>query len=292
MSQDRWRDIVSRRLATHTARPADDSPDGLAGYARGKRMNVGLQKTSLVNFPGRVAAAVFLPGCNLRCPYCHNASLARSSVVSGPKPTDPDDASWVTIDAVYEHLAKRRNVLGGLAISGGEPLLSPVLGDLVRKARDLKLAVKIDTNGTLPDRLRAILDDPELRPDMVACDVKTAPARYGELATESAAGEKAGADLARSIAILASESSAGVAETGKRPLRVEYRTVLVPGLVGEPELREIARLLPEDADWELATFVPGVCLDPAWNDRAPYGPEETKALVAFARGFRAGAKLR
>lgn len=255
-------------------------------------MNVGLQKTSLVNFPGRVAATVFLPGCNLRCPYCHNASLARSSVVSGPKPADAEDTTWVGIDMVYEHLEKRRNVLGGLAISGGEPLLSPALGDLVRKARTLNLAVKIDTNGTLPDRLRAILDDPETRPDMVACDVKTSPARYGELATESAAGEKAGADLARSLAILAAETRPDQTGMGKRPLRVEYRTVLVPGLVGETKLREIARLLPEDADWELASFVPGVCLEPEWNDRAPYGPEETKVLVAFAHSFRAGAKLR
>ena len=264
----------------------------LWNFYRWKNMNVGLQKTSLVNFPGRVAATVFLPGCNLRCPYCHNASLAQASVVSGPKSADADDTSWVGIDTVYEHLEKRRNVLGGLAISGGEPLLSPALGDLVRKARALNLAVKIDTNGTLPDRLSAILDDPETRPDMVACDVKTAPARYDELATESAAGEKAGADLMRSIAILAAETKAEQTVPDKRPLRVEYRTVLVPGLVGEPELREIARLLPEDADWELASFVPGVCLDPAWNDRVPYGPEETKALVALACGFRAGAKLR
>jgi pyruvate formate lyase activating enzyme len=250
-------------------------------------MNVGLQKTSLVNFPGRVAAAVFLPGCNLRCPYCHNGELATASVVSGPRSEGSDGASYASLDEVHAHLEKRKRVLGGLAISGGEPLLSAAMPGLVKKARELELSVKIDTNGTLPDRLRAILDDPETRPDMIAVDVKTSPSRYGELTVESAAGERAGTELLRSIAILAAETNGS-----SRPRRVEYRTVLVPGLVGENELREIGAILPPGADWELAAFVPGLCLDSSWNDRAPYGPEETKRLIAIAKSVVPGARLR
>lgn len=246
-------------------------------------MNVGLVKTSLVNFPGRVAAAVFLPGCNLRCPFCHNAELASASVVSGPKISDPEDTSYVTLEEVYAHLEKRKNVLGGLAITGGEPIISPALGDLIAKARSLGLAVKIDTNGTLPERLFAILENPELCPDMVALDVKTAPARYAELATEPSAGS----ELLRTIARLAKASSAYT-----RPVRVEYRTVLVPGLVGEAEIHEIAKLLPIGADWEFAKFVPGSCLDPAWNDIEPYGPVETQRLMSIAQARCPGAKLR
>ena len=250
-------------------------------------MNVGLVKTSLVNFPGRVAAAVFLPGCNLRCPFCHNAELASASVVSGPKISDPEGTSYVTIEEVYAHLEKRKNVLGGLAITGGEPIISPALGDLIAKARSLALAVKIDTNGTLPDRLFAILENAELCPDMVALDVKTAPARYAELATEPSAGERAGVELLRTISRL-SRASAAFA----RPVRVEYRTVLVPGLVGEAEIREIAKFLPAGADWEIAKFVPGSCLDPAWNDIEPYGPIETQRLMSIAQALCPGAKLR
>lgn len=297
-------------------------------------MNVGLQKTSLVNFPGRVAATVFLPGCNLRCPFCHNAELACASVVSGPKPATssatkaamspaaatapgPANASaaatdegneFVPIGEAHAHLEKRARVLGGLAVTGGEPLLSPALAALIAKARSLGLAVKIDTNGTLPDRLRAILDDPATRPDMVAIDVKTSPARYRELAAESEAGDRAGADLLRSLAVLASEAGrpgptqagaaaprtpAGAArQAGPLPLRVEYRTVLVPGLVGEAELREIGSLLPPGADWQLARFSAGHCLDPALNDVTPYGPAETDRLLAIARSAVPGAKLR
>lgn len=250
-------------------------------------MLVGLQKTSLVNFPGRVCAAVFLPGCNLRCPFCHNAELACSGVVSGPQ--SAGDNEYVTLESVYDHLERRKSVLGGLAISGGEPLLSPVLGDLVRKARELGLGVKIDTNGTLADRLESILSDPDLRPDMIAVDVKTSPARYRELAIEPEAGERSGAELLRSLAILERHAS-GTA--GLKPLRVEYRTVLVPGLVARAELQEIAGLIPRTADWELANFVPGACLDPSWNDLEPYGPVAAGELVAHAKGLVPGVRLR
>lgn len=257
-------------------------------------MKVGLLKTTLVNYPGRVAAAVFLPGCNLRCPFCHNAALATASVVSGPHQSGTDDNEYVTLDEVYAHLEKRASVLGALAISGGEPLLSPALPALVAKARSLGLDVKIDTNGTLPERLQTVLDDPSLRPDMLAIDVKTSPARYGELETERSANNAAGSALLRSLAILAREQELEETEfpAHRKKLRVEYRTVLVPGLVGEAELREIGTLLPRDADWQLAPFMPGVCLDPAWNRLAPYGPEETKRLVAVAQSRISGARFR
>lgn len=124
-------------------------------------MYVGLQKTSLVNFPGRIAATVFLPGCNLRCPFCHNGELACAGISTGPVHPETQTEEYVLIDETYAHLEKRANVLGGLAISGGEPLLSPALTGLIEKAKKLKLAVKIDTNGTLPDRLAYILDNPE-----------------------------------------------------------------------------------------------------------------------------------
>lgn len=250
-------------------------------------MNVGLVKTSLVNFPGRVAAAVFLPGCNLRCPFCHNGELATASIVSGPKGSDSEDESYVTLDEVYAHLEKRKSVLGGLAVSGGEPLLSPSLQALVGKARSLGLAVKIDTNGTLHDRLLSVLENRETCPDMLAVDIKTSPSRYGELAAESEAGLRAGNELVRTIAMLSRN-----AQDFARPVRVEFRTVLVPTLVAEAELREIASLLPADADWELASFVPGTCLDPSWNEIVPYGPVETKRLVSLAQELRKGAKLR
>ncbi len=242
-------------------------------------MRVGLLKTTLVNFPGRVAAAVFLPGCNLRCPFCHNAELAVSSIVSGPSEIPENVGAYVPLDSVYELLDKRKQVLGGLAISGGEPLLSPVLTDLIAYARSLGLAIKIDTNGTLPERLRSLISDKYTCPDMIALDVKTDPARYGELTTEKAAGQRVEQAIRESISILSTVEREGY------PVRIEYRTVLVPGLVGMKELEVIASLLPANANWQLASFVPGNCLDPAWNNLQPYGPAETERLTAFARSL-------
>lgn len=241
-----------------------------------KNLRVGLQKTSLVNFPGRVCAVVFLPGCNLRCPYCHNGELATASVASGPRGETENE--YIPLESVFAHLEKRKNVLGGLAITGGEPLLSPALEICIRKARELGLAVKIDTNGTLSDRLEMILADSELRPDMIAVDVKTAPERYGELTVESAAGERAATELRRSLDILAREVRTGT-------LAVEYRTVLVPDLVTETELAAMAALLPPNANWQLTSFMPGSCLDPAWNDREPYPPSVKDRLFEFAKSL-------
>ncbi len=246
-------------------------------------MLVGLLKTSLVNYPGRVCAAVFLPGCNLRCPFCHNADLATASVVSGPKPDA--DGSYVPLEEVYSHLEKRASVLGGLAISGGEPLLSAGLSTLILKARELHLAVKVDTNGTMPDRLAELLSNPALRPDMIAIDIKTSLHRYNELCIEST-NTFASKALQETLSILANDKNE------HRDLRVEYRTVLVPGLVGEAELRSIAALLPDNADWELASFVGGHCLDSAYNDLAPYGPAEKTRLLAIAKSLIPTAVLR
>jgi len=211
--------------------------------------------------------------------------------VTGPKAGQADSEDYVEIDEVYAHLEKRKNVLGGLAISGGEPLLSSVTRDLIVKARELGLSVKIDTNGTLPDRLYTLVSDSSLRPDMIAIDVKTSLSRYGELAMELSQGSAFGSALLKSIDILRAASAAHRVG-GVRQLKVEYRTVLVPGLVGEAEIREIAAILPEDADWELARFVPGNCLDRDYDSVDPYGPVALNKLVELAKSLRPGAVLR
>ncbi|HHU35905.1 MAG TPA: anaerobic ribonucleoside-triphosphate reductase activating protein [Treponema sp.] len=246
-------------------------------------MQVGLQKTSLVNFPGKVCAVVFLPGCNLRCPYCHNGELATASVASGPQGEKENE--YVPLEKVFAHLEKRKNVLGGLAISGGEPLLSPALSECIKKARSLGLGVKIDTNGTLSERLNTVLSDPELKPDIIAIDIKTSPNRYGELTIEAEAGERAATELEKSLKILKNEVLLGT-------LAVEYRTVLVPGLVGESDIREIASRLPHTANWQLTAFVPGTCLDPEWNSHEAYGPAERDRLITLAKSLIPTAEYR
>ena len=128
----------------------------------------GFQKMTLLDFPGRVAATLFLGGCNLRCPFCHNASLV----------LDGKDREEYSEDEILTYLEKRRGLLDGVCVTGGEPLLRPSLPDFLRKVRALGYAIKLDTNGTMPDRLRELLKEGLL--DYVAMDVKNALSRYGE----------------------------------------------------------------------------------------------------------------
>ncbi len=127
----------------------------------------GLQKLTLLDYPGRTACTVFLAGCNFRCPFCHNFEL----VVNPAAPL-------MTDEELLDYLQKRKGLLDGVAITGGEPLLRKELPELLRKVKALGYAVKLDTNGSFPARLKALVEEGLV--DYVAMDVKNAPARYGE----------------------------------------------------------------------------------------------------------------
>lgn len=252
-------------------------------------MYVGLQKTTLVNFPRRVAAAVFLPGCNIRCPYCHNAELALASPVSFSPQECTGRNAYCTLEQVYSFLQKRKGIISALVISGGEPFMSPVLFDIIRTAKELSLAIKIDTNGLFPDRLFEVLHTPDLRPDMIALDIKTAPDRYNELLPKMSSSrtinEKTKKSLLKTMEILTTESISAA-------LEIEYRTVLVPALVTKTEILEMAYLLPKNAVWRFAQFVPGICLNPEWNSVKPYTITEANELVKTAKTIIADTELR
>ena len=130
-------------------------------------MNIkGLQKTTLLDFPEKLACTVFTGGCNFRCPFCHNASLVlRAGEVEG-----------ISEEEFFSYISKRSGMLDGVCITGGEPLLNPDIADFIRKIRSFGLLVKLDTNGSLPDKLKALLDEGLL--DYVAMDIKNSSERY------------------------------------------------------------------------------------------------------------------
>lgn len=256
-------------------------------------MNVGLQKTSLINYPQRIAAAVFLPGCNLRCPYCYNGELVCASITEGPQRTtaDPNRNEYVPLEDVYAHIDKRKSVLSGVVLSGGEALLSPMLPELIIRAKKAGLAVKLDTNGLLPDALSALLHDKELHPDMIALDVKTSLSRYHELGftgygCADSIGEQPCVLLEKTLSLLSR------IDLLDYRIDVEYRTVLVPPLVGESEILALAGRLPSGASWFLSSFVPGNCLNPAWNRIKPYTISETERLLHLAQSKIPNTRLR
>ena len=125
----------------------------------------GLQKMTLLDFPGRVACTVFLGGCDFRCPFCHNYEL-----VDGSAPALMED------EELFAFLKKRTGLLDGVAITGGEPCLRPDLPNLLDKIKAMGYGVKLDTNGTHPALLKAIIDGGLV--DYVAMDVKNSPEKY------------------------------------------------------------------------------------------------------------------
>ncbi len=125
----------------------------------------GLQKMTLLDYPGRIACTVFLNGCDMRCPFCHNSDLAEGTA-----------APVMEEEELLAFLRKRKGLLEGVAVTGGEPLLREESLDLLRALRELGYSVKLDTNGTHPDRLRRALE--EGLAQYVAMDLKNSPDRY------------------------------------------------------------------------------------------------------------------
>ena len=176
----------------------------------------GFQKTTLLDYPGHVAATIFLGLCNFRCPFCHNASLLTE-----------DAEEQCTMDEVLDVLKRRASLLEGVCITGGEPTLSPDLEILIRRIRELGLLVKLDTNGYRPDVVKRLCSEGLL--DYIAMDIKSSPENYAMTAG------------VRSINMfLISESVRFILSSG---IPYEFRTTAVKGLHTEEDFAGIGRLI-------------------------------------------------
>lgn len=130
-----------------------------------KMLIKGFQKLTLLDFPGRTACTVFTGGCNLRCPFCHNSLLV----------TEMDDGYFEETE-IFEHLEKRKKVIDGIAVTGGEPLLQKDIERFLYELKETGIAVKLDTNGCFPDKLAGILELGLV--DYIAMDIKNSPEKY------------------------------------------------------------------------------------------------------------------
>lgn len=170
-------------------------------------MRFGLQKLTLLDFPGRLACTVFARGCNFRCPFCHNASLVRP---------DAPDTALLEKEDVLAFLKTRTGILDGVCVTGGEPLLQPGIFEFLAEIKDLGYAVKLDTNGSFPDRLKRVFE--ENLADAAAMDVKHTPEKYARAI---------GMENAETILPSIRES---VEYLKSRPDVSEFRTTVVHGL--------------------------------------------------------------
>lgn len=188
----------------------------------------GLQKLTLLDFPGHTACTVFTAGCNFRCPFCHNASLV----------THVDADPVCTEDAFFSFLEKRQGLLDGVAVTGGEPLLQKDIIPFLKKIRALGFAVKLDTNGSRPDVLMQIIETGLA--DYVAMDVKNTREKYPLTAGID---ESMLDDIDKSIDYLL-----------KNKVDYEFRTTLVKNFHTEEDIAAMAKRLQGAKRWFLQSF--------------------------------------
>ncbi len=229
----------------------------------------GYQKTSLIDYPEKVAAVVFTAGCNFRCPYCHNRDIVAR----------PEDG-FFEVSEVLADLEERQNLIDGVVLTGGEPTLQKDLPDFARKIKDLDLLVKLDTNGSLPTIIRFMVSEGLV--DFVALDVKAPLDDY--YAETVGLGDFDSSIILRSIREL---TSSGV--------DFELRTTVVPTLHSEEGLLDLARQLSKiapEAKWFLQNFQPKNCLDPAFENIQPYDKMFLEKLVEKLRVYMPNVRLR
>lgn len=190
----------------------------------------GIQKLTLLDYPGAVACTLFTGGCNFRCPFCHNALLVDPKRVAseGELPTEE----------VMAFLKKRFGVLDGVAITGGEPLLHSDMPELLRQIKALGYRIKLDTNGSNPELLRQILDEKLV--DRVAMDIKNSPALYAKTTGR------------RDLDLAAIEKSKDLLLNGS--VEYEFRTTVVKGLHTRESLIEAAEWIKGAKEYYLQQF--------------------------------------
>lgn len=224
----------------------------------------GLQKMTLLDYPGRVACTVFTGGCNLRCPFCHNASLVL---------TDAEE-TVLSEEECLSFFRKRQGVLDGICVTGGEPLLQTDIANFLYRLKDLGYDVKLDTNGSFPGRLKDLVEKGLV--DYVAMDIKSAPSHYAK-----AVGMKHFdfSGIRESIDFLLSE-----------PVDYEFRTTIVKGLHDEAILRGAATVIAGAKRYYLQKFVDSG--DLIGTNLAAFSDEEMRSFLKAVSPFVQFAALR
>ncbi|MCL4382463.1 MAG: anaerobic ribonucleoside-triphosphate reductase activating protein [Patescibacteria group bacterium] len=214
----------------------------------------GLQKTTLLDYPGKVAAIIFVAGCNFRCPFCHNSDLVLR----------PETLPEIKEEDFFIFLKNKRQLLDGIVVTGGEPTLYEDLPAFIKKIKKLGFLIKLDTNGTNPGMVKDLLAQKLL--DYVAIDYKGPLIKYYKYTNTT--NKQINKQISECINILI-----------KSGLDFELRTTVVPTLHNREDLIEMAKDLssiihnPSSIKWFLQQFNPGQCLDKSFEKLKPYPKE-------------------
>ena len=208
----------------------------------------GFQKMTMLDFPERVACTVWTYGCNLRCPFCHNASLVI------------DKAELFDEEEIFSYINKRKGVLDGVCITGGEPLLQKDIFDFMKKIKDLGLLVKLDTNGAYPDLLKKAIEDGLV--DYVAMDIKNSKEKYAQTVGVS------------NLDITPYEKSVEILKNSG--IDYEFRTTIVKELHDLSDIQKIGEWIKGAKKYFLQSFV-----DSGNTIKTGYSAHDKNTLEAF-----------
>lgn len=222
----------------------------------------GLQKVTLLDFPGKVACTVFLTGCNLRCPYCHNPELVFPQ----------NNGKTVSENELFEFLVSRKGKLDGVCITGGEPTIHPELPAFIRRIRDKGFRIKLDSNGTVPEMLEHLLREKLL--DYAAMDIKNAPSRYAETC---------GADVIEQV-----KKSAALLKNSN--IDYEFRTTVCHPFHSPECMEEIGRWLRSAKRYYIQPFVDSGNL--LGSGISAMTKSELEALLKAVKPYIPAAELR
>lgn len=211
----------------------------------------GLNKLTLLDYPGHMACLIFTGACNYRCPFCHNASLVLNS----------NSQPAIREDEIFSFLESRKGILEGVCISGGEPTLQADLPEFIRKIRAMGFHVKLDTNGSRPGVLKALLDEGLL--DYVSMDIKNAPKKYlttigipeeSQESDSSASSSDTGKDALRFDNLITDSVRQSAELLMQSSIPYEFRTTVVKELHNEEDLLTIGKWLNGARAYYLQSF--------------------------------------
>jgi pyruvate formate lyase activating enzyme len=217
-------------------------------------MKIGyVQKTSFIDYPGKISAIVFCQGCNFRCPYCHNPELV-----------DPDRyCDNLLMEDVYAYLEKRKGKLDGIVITGGEPTLQADLIPFIQRVKSLGYLVKLDTNGSRPKVIQEALQKGIL--DYIAMDIKAPFEKYSRVT---------------GLLVNITQIRKSIALIKDSGIPYEFRTTLVRALLETDDVFRIGRIIEGASLYVLQKFVPSKHVDRAYVRRSSFADDDLASLVS------------